>query len=333
VQAGSFNFACLAYAHLARAEYLAGAWDDAYVHAERAATIGAEFKGLSSGSHVLGVRALIAAARRDEVTLGAVEDELDAPAPVLATHRAGAAISQALVHASRGEHAGVLDALEFVAGAEARPEFDEPGFWPWQSVYATALLGLQRLDELEAFVERHASIAERRRLRSAQGRMARLRGQLELARGRPEAGVAVLEEAVEHHAVAAMPFERALDELALGEVLRRQGRRRAAAEVLRRAHDVVSRLGAVPAVERVERELVACGLTPARRGDPDRDRLTPQEREVKRLVATGMSNREVAAELLVSTKTVEVHLTRIYSKLGVASRRQLIAAAAAADEG
>ena len=63
-----------------------------------------------------------------------------------------------------------------------------------------------------------------------------------------------------------MPFELAMDELALGEVLRRQGRRRAAADVLGRAHGVLTRLGAAGAVERVERELVACGLTPARRG-------------------------------------------------------------------
>ena len=88
------------------------------------------------------------------------------------------------------------------------------------------------------------------------------------------------------------------------------------------------RTSAAAAVERVERELVACGLNPARRGTADRDRLTPQEREVRRLVARGMTNRAVAAELLVSTKTVEVHLTRIYSKLGVSSRAQLIAAAA-----
>ena len=55
----------------------------------------------------------------------------------------------------------------------------------------------------------------------------------------------------------------------------------------------------------------------------DREDLTPQERSVARLVASGLANREVAAELLVSVKTVEVHLTRIYAKLGVKSRAQL----------
>ena len=330
VQAGSFNFACLAYAHLARAEYLAGAWDEALVHVERAAAIAADYKGLAARSYVPWIRAMLGAARRDAPALAALEAELDASPAVLAGHRAAAAIARALVFASRGDHAAVLQALEPVAGPGAREALDEPGFWPWQSVQAASLLALGRLEELEAFTDRHAGIAARRGLRSAQGRMARVRGQLAVAQGRPEDAGAQLESAAEHHAAVGMPFERALDELALGEVLRRQGRRRAAADVLGHAHGVLTRLGATPAVERAERELVACGLTPARRGARDRDALTPQEREVRRLVATGMTNREVAAELLVSTKTVEVHLTRIYSKLGVSSRAQLIAAASAA---
>jgi DNA-binding CsgD family transcriptional regulator len=218
-----------------------------------------------------------------------------------------------------------------VAGPEAPAALSEPGFWPWQSIYAASLLALGRLDELDGFAARHRAIADARGLRSAQGRLERIQGQLAAARGEPVEAVGRLEAAVAHHTAVGMPFERAMDELSLGEVLRRQGRRRLAADVLGRAHRVLTGLGAVAAVERVERELVACGLTPARRGELDRDRLTPQEREVRRLVARGMTNRAVAAELLVSTKTVEVHLTRIYSKLGVSSRAQLIAAAAAAD--
>ncbi|HYI20839.1 MAG TPA: AAA family ATPase [Solirubrobacteraceae bacterium] len=328
VQAGSFNFACLAYAHLARAEYHSGAWDEALVHIERAAAIATDFKGLAARSYVPWVRAMIGAARRDAPTLAAIEAELDAAPAVLTGHRAAAAIARGLIHVSRGDHDAALAAMAPVAGPGAPAALAEPGFWPWQSVYAASLLALQRLDELDAFARRHHAIAVARGLRSAQGRMGRIQGQLALARAEPAEAIARLEEAVAHHAAAGMPFELAMDELTLGEVLRRQGRRRAAADVLNRAHGVLTRLGAAAAVERVERELVACGLNPARRGTADRDRLTPQEREVRRLVARGMTNRAVAAELLVSTKTVEVHLTRIYSKLGVSSRAQLIAAAA-----
>ena len=330
VQAGSYNFACLAYAHLARAEYHAGAWDEALVHIERAAAIAADYKGLAARSYVPWVRAMIAAARRDAPTLAALEAELDAAPAVLIGHRAAAAIARGLVLLSRGDHEAALATLAPVAGPDAPAALSEPGFWPWQSVYAASLLAVRRHDELAAFAERHREIAASRGLRSAQGRMERILGQLAIARGEPAAAVDPLETAIAHHTAVGMPFERAIDELSLGEALRRQGRRRAAADVLGRAHGVLTRLGAGAAVERVERELVACGLTPARRGAADRDRLTPQEREVRRLVARGMTNRAVAAELLVSTKTVEVHLTRIYSKLGVSSRGELIAAAAGA---
>ncbi len=122
-----------------------------------------------------------------------------------------------------------------------------------------------------------------------------------------------------------MPYERALIEFAHGQFLRRNGRRRAASEQLTRARETFAALEARPALERCERELVACGLKPTRRGSDEQPDLTPQEQAVARLVATGRTNREVAAELLLSVKTVEVHLTRIYAKLGVSSRSQLAA--------
>ena len=76
---------------------------------------------------------------------------------------------------------------------------------------------------------------------------------------------------------------------------------------------------------RCERELRGCGLTPAKRSDFDPGKLTAQEQAVARLVAVGMSNRQVAAELFVSIKTVQFHLTHIYAKLGISSRAELAA--------
>ena len=114
-----------------------------------------------------------------------------------------------------------------------------------------------------------------------------------------------------------MPFERAQVELAYGQALRRGGKRRAAATQLQAARDRFAALRAVPFLERCERELRGCGLTPARRSDFDPDKLTAQEQAVARLVAVGMSNRQVAAELFVSVKTVQFHLTHIYAKLGI----------------
>jgi DNA-binding NarL/FixJ family response regulator len=84
-------------------------------------------------------------------------------------------------------------------------------------------------------------------------------------------------------------------------------------------------LGAFPYLQRCDRELLGCGLTPAKRRDPDPTMLTPQEQAVARLVAVGMSNRQVAGELFISVKTVQFHLTHIYTKLGVSSRAELAA--------
>ena len=105
--------------------------------------------------------------------------------------------------------------------------------------------------------------------------------------------------------------------------MRRAGERRAASEVLVAAHERFVALGAQPALERSETELAACGLSPAARKGRDHMALTPQELAVTRLVLSGMTNREVAAELMLSAKTVEFHLSNIYAKLGVRSRAQL----------
>ena len=122
-----------------------------------------------------------------------------------------------------------------------------------------------------------------------------------------------------------MPFQRALLELAHGQVLRRAGQRRAAANQLQAARDRLAGLRARPYLERCERELAACGLTPAKRSDFDPSRLTAQESAVARLVALGMGNRQVASELFVSIKTVQFHLTHIYAKLGISTRAELAA--------
>jgi len=89
------------------------------------------------------------------------------------------------------------------------------------------------------------------------------------------------------------------------------------------ARETFAELKADPAVARCDRELGASGLRPYRREDVGA--LTPQEITVAELVASGHSNREVATDLQLSVKTVEVHLTRIYAKLGISSRGQLAA--------
>jgi DNA-binding CsgD family transcriptional regulator len=121
-----------------------------------------------------------------------------------------------------------------------------------------------------------------------------------------------------------MPFEDARTRLCIGEQLRRQGHRREARRWLQSARSIFERLGASPWVRRTVAELGAAG-SPGRESEPPMSAvLTPQELQVALSVAEGRTNRDVAAALFLSVKTVEFHLSNIYRKLGLTRRSQLV---------
>ena len=111
--------------------------------------------------------------------------------------------------------------------------------------------------------------------------------------------------------------------LVYGEWLRRQQRRVDARHHLRTAHDMLTRFGAEAFAERAHRELQATGETVRKRSAETRNVLTAQETQVARLAATGHTNPEIGAQLFISPRTAEYHLHKVYSKLGISSRRQL----------
>jgi DNA-binding CsgD family transcriptional regulator len=118
-------------------------------------------------------------------------------------------------------------------------------------------------------------------------------------------------------------FQRARTELCFGEHLRREREKTEARSHLRSALAAFERLGARPWADRAANELRATGEQARRRDPSTLGELTPQELQIARLVADGATNREVAAQLFVSPKTVEYHLHKVFGKLGVASRREL----------
>lgn len=130
----------------------------------------------------------------------------------------------------------------------------------------------------------------------------------------------------EAHARSDQPFERARTLLAEAESLRRLRRPAVARTAARDAHALFVGLGARPWTARAEAELAAAGAPPPRRADRETvwSALTPQEFQVARVVAEGRTNDEAAAALFVSRKTVENHLTRVYRKLGMRSRSDLV---------
>jgi DNA-binding CsgD family transcriptional regulator len=111
--------------------------------------------------------------------------------------------------------------------------------------------------------------------------------------------------------------------LVYGEWLRRGQRRVEAREHLRTAHDMFGRFGAAAFAERARRELQATGETVRKRTVETRDVLTAQEAQVARLAAEGRTNPEIGAQLFISPRTSEYHLHKVFSKLGIRSRRQL----------
>jgi DNA-binding CsgD family transcriptional regulator len=119
-------------------------------------------------------------------------------------------------------------------------------------------------------------------------------------------------------------FGKARTRLAYGERLRRARRRVEAREQLRQALETFETLGAAPWAERARAELRASGETARKRDPSTLAQLTPQELQVARLVAQGLSNKEVAAQLFLSPRTIDAHLRNIFAKLGITSRVQLV---------
>lgn len=142
----------------------------------------------------------------------------------------------------------------------------------------------------------------------------------------PDEATACFARAREAHARSDQPFERARTLLAEAECLRRLRRPTAARTLARDAHAAFVTLGAAPWAARAESELAAAGVSSPRRVPAGTawESLTPQEFQVARVVAEGRSNDEAAAALFVSRKTVENHLTRVYRKLGLRSRSELV---------
>jgi DNA-binding CsgD family transcriptional regulator len=120
------------------------------------------------------------------------------------------------------------------------------------------------------------------------------------------------------------PFQRARTELLYGEWLRRERRRQEARVHLRSALELFRSLGTVPFAERAEAELRATGETARKRDPSTLDELTPQELQIAGLVAQGLTNREIADQLFLSPRTIDYHLRKVFSKLGIATRTELV---------
>ena len=141
-----------------------------------------------------------------------------------------------------------------------------------------------------------------------------------------EAADALYLEAIARLARTPLRPELARAHLLYGEWLRREHRRVDARAQLRTAHDMLEAIGMEAFADRARRELIATGEKARKRSPETRDHFTPQEEQIARLAGDGLSNPEIGAMLFLSPRTVEWHLRKVFTKLGISSRRQLRAA-------
>lgn len=299
--------------HLAEVECRAGNYEAARAYAET----GLELAEQTDHVYVLNVllfsRALVAAhvgdvsaARADAEKSLAAGEEVHSK---FLTVRPRIALAFLAVSERRYE-----DALQHLDGlAEVALKGPYWVAYPFWGDLFEALAALSQFERAQSLLEELDALSVERPA-IAPG-VARSRGLVLAASGSLDEAAIALEESLR---LQRLPFERARTLLALGEVQRRAKRRRIARETLQEAFDTFTEIGARLWAERAAQELARIGGRA-----PSEDALTPTEQRIAGLVAEGMTNKEVAATLVLADRTVESALTQIYRKLDVRSRTEL----------
>ena len=193
----------------------------------------------------------------------------------------------------------------------------EPSVVPFAPDAAEALIRVDRLGEAEAMVRWLEDIGRRSERAWAIAAGRRCRSLLMAQQGNLTDAIDECNQALREHESLPMPFELARTLLVLGQLQRRAGKRRSAQLSLDAARASFVAIGAPLWAAKVDRELARLGI---RHEDAI---LTPSEQKVAELAAAGRRNKEVAAEMMISPKTVEANLVRIYQKLRIRSRAEL----------
>ena len=298
-----------------------GRWDDAERESDEAAEIARLCGQRGPLAAALVVRARLHAARgREEACRDDVAEVLAiADAAGYATSALGIHAVLGFLELGLGQMGRAVEVLERVAVRAPEVGITDPVTIPWAPDLVEAYCRVARLDDARALTAEIQAHARDGGVPLALALAARCEG-LTADDDFDDA----FTRALALHDEVASPFERGRTLLAWGARLHRARRRVEAREHLRAAREAFVALGAAPWAGRAEAELRAAGAV-SRAAVGDDDELTAQEHRIALAVARGATNREVAAELYLSPKTVEFHLGRVYRKLGVRSRTELAA--------
>jgi DNA-binding CsgD family transcriptional regulator len=307
--------------HLSEADLRMGRWAAAYASAAEAVQLAAElgFTGPAGlGWALICLGWVEAGLGREQDCRQHVAAALDAFGPPGATIAGYAQSVLGLLALGLGRSREAVERLLQVAQWCDRERAIEPTLFKFAPDLIEAYVHSGARAEAEAALATFEALPARTRRTWALATAARCRGIL-VDKDFDEH----FEEALRLHDRTPTPFDRARTELCYGERLRRARRRAEARERLHLALETFERLGAEPWANRARSELRATGETTRRRDQSGSELLTLQELQVALKVAVGATNREVAAALFLSPKTIEAHLGRIYSKLGLRSRTEL----------
>ncbi len=298
---------------------ITGEWDEALIQARVSKSIVADDQQVWMAGRADALLATIAAYRGEWEAAVAHLAQADEAATrhssfeaVLLARTAHGALARA-----RRQHEQVIELLAPLPALV--PKLSGLFWWP---ALVSAFIDSGRLDEGEQSLRDLAGASAARGLDFA-ARLAALAARLDAARGRPDKALAGYEQATARFGADDPLLERALTLHAYGQLLAATGDRRNAVEQLRQAHTLLAGAGAKAFLASVDADLAASGIRPSASGPTSTLTLTEREHDVALLVARGLSNPEVGAQLYISRKAVEYHLANIYGKLGIKSRREL----------
>jgi ATP/maltotriose-dependent transcriptional regulator MalT len=321
----SVTFQMSAAGMLGMVDYWLGRWDDAAIHSGVAVSLAVDTDQGWLVSICDAIASFVPSARGEWAQAAHhVENAARHLNPGHATAKAHVASARAHLASARNDPTAVVDALQpLMALDPASSAFETGRIVRWPDLLVEALTVEGRHDEAAAALDWFEARAAERPRHSELAAAARARGTLLTARHQFNDAMAAFHTGLNHMNEIDMPFDRALLDLAAGSCLRRAGKRNAAAEHLRAAAATFEHLRAQPYLDRTDRELAACGHRHVQRARVTNALLTAQEFAVAHLAAQGLTNRQIARELVISTKTVEYHLGHVYAKLQISSRVQL----------
>ena len=227
-------------------------------------------------------------------------------------------VTLGFVEVSGGDYPAALKALGPLIAAAPAMGYGEPTAAPFAPDAAEALIGEGRLEEAEALVAQLLENGQRLDRAWALALGSRCQALLLAAHGDVAGALEATAQALHHHQGLPIPLELGRTLLVRGQLLRRSHQKRAAAETMERALGIFEAVGTPSWSNRTRLELGR-----VRTPSPTGDVLTPSERRVAELAASGQTNRQVSRALFISPKTVEVNLANVYRKLGIHSRAEL----------